>query len=452
MSTWKRLTAPASGAFHKGMITRVAGIVIAVMLAVVFLSQQCFSTAPAEPEGAAVADAPAGPRAAAALGARVADIEQRAAMEQDAAARSLGQQRDNLVGGQVTSAYDPTTGALLDPATGAAPVFAVTEAEAELREQLRLEAIERQSRSIRSEPVAISYRTPSGDPPAATAAPAGSPDASTPTPAPPEPPTFLESLAALSATAHELDAQAGGPELDAGPTGGAVLPAVRPGQTAGPSLSPLGPADGAAVPRGDPLRPAIVRSPDTPPGWERIYEGTFLEAVLVNQLNGDFPGPVLAAVAVPYYSADRQRIVIPRGARVVGSAAAVGGRDQERLAVGFHRLIFPDGRWVSLEFTGLNQIGEGALKDQVNRHYFSMFASVGAVGIISGLTLRGSNPYAGGVEGVRAGAGQGLAQGATTMLDRFLNRLPTITIRAGHRLRIWFTSDVLVPRPTIGQR
>ena len=169
--------------------------------------------------------------------------------------------------------------------------------------------------------------------------------------------------------------------------------------------------------------------------------------MLVNQLNGDFPGPVLAAVAVPFYSADRQRIVIPRGARVVGSASATLGRDQERLAVGFHRLIFPDGRWVSLEFHGLNQIGEGALKDEVNRHYVSMFASVGAVGIISGLTLRGSNPYAGGAEGVRAGAGQGLAQGATSILDRFLNRLPTITIRAGHRLRIWLTSDVLVPRP-----
>ena len=168
--------------------------------------------------------------------------------------------------------------------------------------------------------------------------------------------------------------------------------------------------------------------------------------MLVTQLNGDFPSPVLAAVSVPYYSADRQRIVIPRGARVVGSASATIGQDQERLAVGFHRLIFPDGRWVSLDFHGLNQIGEGALKDRVNRHYFAMFASVGAVGIISGLTLRGSNPYAGGMEGVRAGAGQGLAQGATNILDRFLNRLPTITIRAGHRLRIWLTSDVLVPR------
>ena len=61
--------------------------------------------------------------------------------------------------------------------------------------------------------------------------------------------------------------------------------------------------------------------------------------------------------------------------------------------------------------------------------------------------LRGSSPYAGGMDGFRAGAGQGLAQGATNILDRFLNRLQTITIRAGHRLRIWLTSDVLVPRP-----
>ena len=164
----------------------------------------------------------------------------------------------------------------------------------------------------------------------------------------------------------------------------------------------------------------------------------------MNQLNGDFPGPVLASVAVPVYSADRQRVVIPRGARLVGAASAVGGQDQERLAVGFHRLIFPDGRWVRLPFLGLNQMGEGALKDQVNRHYFAMFA---AVGVISGLTVRGADPYAGGRQGFQAGVGQGLGQSATSILDRFLNRLPTITIRAGHRLRIWLTSDVLVPRP-----
>ena len=193
--------------------------------------------------------------------------------------------------------------------------------------------------------------------------------------------------------------------------------------------------------------PPRIEAVEDPPGWERIYEGSFLEAVLVTQLSGDFPGPVLATVSVPFYSADRQRILVPRGSRVIGTTQAVSNQDQERLAVGFHRLILPDGRWVSLQFTGLNQLGEGALKDQVNRHYFSMFAAVGAVGVMSGLTLRGSNPYGGGQESFQAGAGQGLGQAAMRILDRFLNRLPTLTIRAGHRLRIWFTSDVLVPRP-----
>ena len=177
----------------------------------------------------------------------------------------------------------------------------------------------------------------------------------------------------------------------------------------------------------------------------------FLEAVLVTQLSGDFPGPVLAQVAVPFYSADRQRVLVPRGARVIGTASAVQGQDQERLAVSFHRLIYPDGRWVTLDFHGLNQVGEGALKDRVNRHYFSMFAAVGAVGIISGLTLQNSNPYGGGAQAFRAGAGQGLGQAAEQILQRFLNRLPNITIRAGHRLRIWFTSDVLVPRNLKGE-
>ena len=448
MPNWTRLTAPAAGAFSATWITRIGALVFALILGGAFLINSCFSTAPTDPESITEPEGIAGDRAASQLGARVQDIENRAALDAAAAERELAATGAQLTGGQVTPAFDPTTGEAL-PDDAAGPIAALTEDEAQLRELLRLEAIERRTRSLRSEPVVITYRRPDtgGLPPAAATA-AAVPGADTPgapgnddrasTPIPPQPVTLMDTIAAL----QSLDAQqTAGTELDAG----RALPAglrVQP-----PDVSPLGPTNNAlSIAQGDPFNPAIVRTPDDPPGWERIYEGSFIEGVLVNQLNGDFPGPVLAAVSVPFYSADRQRIVIPRGARVIGSASAVAGQDQERLAVGFHRLIFPDGRWVSLEFAGLNQIGAGALKDQVNRHYFSMFASVGAVGIISGLTLRGSNPYGGGAEGFRAGAGQGLAQGATNILDRFLNRLPTITIRAGHRLRIWLTSDVLVPR------
>ena len=190
--------------------------------------------------------------------------------------------------------------------------------------------------------------------------------------------------------------------------------AVSPGPAAPAAPAPhsLGFPGAAAQPGRDYANPSRLEGGGDPPGWERIYAGAFLEAVLVTQLSGDFPGPVLAQVAVPFYSADRQRVLVPRGARVIGTASAVQGQDQERLAVSFHRLIYPDGRWVTLDFHGLNQVGEGALKDQVNRHYFSMFAAVGAVGIMSGLTLQNSNPYGGGAQAFRAGAGQGLGQAA----------------------------------------
>ena len=438
------MTPPAAGAFSATWITRIGGLVFALILAGAFLVQSCFSTVPTDPESLLEPEGIAGDRATVQLGARVQDLEQRAALDAAAAERELATEGAALGGGRVTPAFNETTG----ETDGEAPaIVPLTEAEAELREVLRLEAIERRTRSLRSAPIAITYRRPdagglapaAAEPTADAPAQADAPiDDRARTPLPTEPVSLMDTIQALQA----LDAQqTAGAELDAG----RALPSGR--QIQPPAVSPLGSPDSARVAQGDPLNPAIVRAPNTPPGWERVYEGSFIEAVLVNQLNGDFPGPVLASVAVPFYSADRQRIVIPRGARLIGSASAVAGQDQERLAVGFHRLIFPDGRWVSLEFRGLNQIGEGALKDQVNRHYFSMFASVGAVGIMSGLTLRGSNPYGGGMEGVRAGAGQGLAQGATTILDRFLNRLPTITIRAGHRLRIWLTSDVLVPRP-----
>ena len=317
-----------------------------------------------------------------------------------------------------------------------------TEEEWELRERLRLEAVERRSRSLRSSPVAQTYRQLDGAAPAGAGAGQeqkhgpGSPAEAMRT----EEAALEEALGTIAAvTAGLEDEVAAEAEADR-----AFIEALR--GTPATAGTPSVPAAAVPVSRENSSLPRLA-APEDPPGWERIHEGSFLEAVLVTQLSGDFPGPVLAVVSVPFYSGDRQRVLVPRGARVVGTARAVANQDQSRLAVSFHRLILPDGRSVSLEFHGLNQLGEGALKDQVDRHYFSMFAAVGAVGVLSGLTAARGNPYEGGVAGFQAGAGQGLGQAATRILDRFLNRLPTLTIRAGHRLRIWFTSDVRVPRP-----
>ena len=47
---------------------------------------------------------------------------------------------------------------------------------------------------------------------------------------------------------------------------------------------------------------------------------------------------------------------------------------------------------------------------------------------------------------VIAGSGADAAAQATAqVMNRFLNRLPTITIREGHRVRVYVTSDLDLP-------
>ena len=442
MSGWKRLYPKPAGSLPGGIVTQW-GVALITVLILVFAGMWLASGGGEETaleSGLEDVTAPARDFAGS-MAAQVEAEAMRAETRRSAAERALQaqQRQEALEAGSAIGAGQVR----LDEArllAGASPDTgeAYTEEEWELRERLRLEALERRARSLRSSPVAQTYRQLDRS---GAVENGGVEDAE-------------ENVAAtIRAEGAQAIAQALGTfegvtdnledDIAAEAEADRAFLAALTGGAGGVQESGAGRE--AGVPARDYNNPVKTQTPNDPPGWERIYEGSFLEGVLVTQLSGDFPAPVLAQVAVPFYSADRQRILIPRGSRAIGTAAAVAGQDQERLAVGFHRLILPDGRWISLPFHGLNQVGEGALKDRVNRHYFSMFAAVGAVGVISGLTLQNSNPYGGGAQAFRAGAGQGLGQGATQILQRFLNRLPTITIRAGHRLRIWFTSDVLVP-------
>lgn len=180
-----------------------------------------------------------------------------------------------------------------------------------------------------------------------------------------------------------------------------------------------------------------------------LFEGTEFETALVNRLDGDFSGPVKVMVTNPVYSHDRQHVLIPEGTFALGETSKVQGFGQRRLAVVFHRLIMPDGYTVDLDqFHGLNQIGETGLKDQVNNHYLQIFGASIALGIIAG-AAESSNSSAGlsqtGSEAYRSGIAGSVSQSGTQVLDRFLNIPPTVTIREGHRVKVYFMQDLLLP-------
>jgi type IV secretion system protein VirB10 len=179
-----------------------------------------------------------------------------------------------------------------------------------------------------------------------------------------------------------------------------------------------------------------------------IFEGTVLETVLLNRLNGDLTGPVECLVTNDIYSHDRQHVLIPSGTKALGEAKRVEAFGQTRLAVAFHRLIMPDGYSVSLDqFKGMNQIGDTGLRDQVNNHYLKIFGASLAIGAIGGVAEARSGAVLtqSGTQSVQQGIGESLGQTSQRILDKFLNILPTVTIREGHRVKIYLSGDLAVP-------
>ena len=182
-----------------------------------------------------------------------------------------------------------------------------------------------------------------------------------------------------------------------------------------------------------------------------LLEGTIIDTVLTNRLDGSGSSPVNCLVTNPVYSHSGQHVLIPAGARILGETRPVQALGETRLAVAFHRILMPDGSTQRLDqFMGLNQIGDAGLRDKVNRHYWSTFGAAAAVGLISGLAQwLGTAAYANGTGDrtviIAGSATDAAAQASLQVMSRFLNRLPTITIREGHRVKVYLTSDLQLP-------
>ena len=183
-----------------------------------------------------------------------------------------------------------------------------------------------------------------------------------------------------------------------------------------------------------------------------VYEGTLIDTVLMNRLDGDAVGPVKVLVTNPVYSHDMQPVLVQEGTVVLGEARKIGNAgfgQQRRIAVVFHRMIMPDGYSVDLDqFQGLNQTGETGLKDKVNNHYLQIFGTSIALGIIAGaaeISSGNGSVYPSGQDAFQYGAAASVSQSATTVLDQFINIPPTITIREGHRVKVYISQDLLLP-------
>lgn len=179
----------------------------------------------------------------------------------------------------------------------------------------------------------------------------------------------------------------------------------------------------------------------------RVFEGTVLEGVVTNHVDGGLTGPILVMLTTDYYSHDHQQLLMPQGTRLIGSVQSVGNAQQRKMFVTFHRAVCPDG--FSLDFDkylGLDQIGTTGLATKVDHGYLLAFGAAAAIGGLGGLAQIGNN---GSVftpsTQIRNGISEQTAAEGEQVLNHFLNRLPIITLKEGSRARIYIGRDILIP-------
>jgi type IV secretion system protein TrbI len=75
-----------------------------------------------------------------------------------------------------------------------------------------------------------------------------------------------------------------------------------------------------------------------------------------------------------------------------------------------------------------------------------MFGASAAVGLITGLSQAVANIGQGnGNQIVLGNMGGSASQTSAQAMNHFLNRLPTVTIREGHRVKVYVTHDLELP-------
>jgi type IV secretion system protein VirB10 len=183
-----------------------------------------------------------------------------------------------------------------------------------------------------------------------------------------------------------------------------------------------------------------------------VKAGTTIAAALVTALTSDLPGEIVAQVTQPVYDHVTGRyLLIPQGARLIGRYDSQVAFGQNRALIAWSRIVFPNGYSINIgAMEGADRSGASGLTDRVNHHWGTVAAGV-AVSSILAIGTAVATEAAGndgrGVTIINTGAATAATDASRVgdrIVDKALDRQPTIQVRAGFPLRVLVSKDIIL--------
>lgn len=200
----------------------------------------------------------------------------------------------------------------------------------------------------------------------------------------------------------------------------------------------------------------LPRGREAPLSPYEIKAGTVIAATMVTGVNSDLPGQIIGQVAENVYdSASGRFVMIPQGAKLIGSYDNAITPGQERVLVAWQRIVLPDASSIDLgQMPGSDQSGLAGFTDKVDTHFWQMAGSAILLSVLSAgvqISQGGQSPGENGLnaqQSIAAGLGQQFGQLGAELARRNARQQPTLEIRPGYRFAVTVTKDMAL-RPWI---
>jgi len=161
----------------------------------------------------------------------------------------------------------------------------------------------------------------------------------------------------------------------------------------------------------------------------RISEA--IPASLITGIDSDIPGSVLAQVTEPVRdSVSGQTILIPQGARLIGSYDSAVGYGQARARLVWQRLLFPDGSSLDLDsMPASDAAGYSGLADRVDFHEWRLMKGVALATVLGVGAQSGGGSNGDLIRAIRDSAQNEGERAGDQIVARDLKVSPTLTVR-----------------------
>jgi type IV secretion system protein VirB10 len=179
----------------------------------------------------------------------------------------------------------------------------------------------------------------------------------------------------------------------------------------------------------------------------QVMAGTVISASLITGINSDLPGLVVAQVTDNLYdSTTGTTLLVPQGARLIGTYDSVVAFGQSRALLVWQRIIMPDGSSIVIDnLPATDTAGYAGLEDEVDFHTWQLLKGVALSTLLgTGTQVTFGNSQSNLVQAIRQSTQESTNEAGQRLVEKTINVQPTITVRPGWPLRVIVHKDLVL--------